>query len=160
MAVDTEADSLHHYIEKLCLVQVSVPEEDMVIDPLVSLDLKPLVELLNRKSLILHGADFDIRILKRFYAFEPREIFDTMIAAQLLGYEKQGLADLAEKHCGVVLSKSAQKADWSVRPLNEKLLLYAANDTHYLLPLRAKLQEELEALGRDGWHRQSCAKLL
>ena len=159
-AVDTEADSLHHYIEKLCLVQVSVPEEDMIIDPLVSLDLTPLVELLNRKSLILHGADFDIRILKRFYAFAPREIFDTMIAAQLLGYEKQGLADLAEKHCGVVLSKSAQKADWSVRPLNEKLLLYAANDTHYLKLIHDALQSELESLNRRAWHEQACEKLL
>ena len=160
VAVDTEADSLHHYIEKLCLVQVSVPEEDMIIDPLVSLDLKPLVELLNRKSLILHGADFDIRILKRFYAFAPREIFDTMIAAQLLGYEKQGLADLAQEHCGVVLSKSAQKADWSVRPLNEKLLLYAANDTHYLKPIHDALQSGLESLNRRAWHEQACEKLL
>ncbi len=160
VAVDTEADSLHHYIEKLCLVQVSVPEEDMIIDPLVSLDLKPLVELLSRKSLILHGADFDIRILKRFYAFAPSEIFDTMIAAQLLGYEKQGLADLAEKHCGVVLSKSAQKADWSVRPLNEKLLLYAANDTHYLKPIHDALQSGLESLNRRAWHEQACDKQL
>ncbi len=159
-AVDTEADSLHHYIEKLCLVQVSIPEQDMIIDPLASLDLKPLVELLNQKSLILHGADFDIRILKRFYAFEPHEIFDTMIAAQLLGYEKQGLADLAEKHCGVVLSKSAQKADWSVRPLNEKLLLYAANDTHYLKAIHDTLERELASLNRLAWHEQACEKLL
>ena len=82
-ALDTEADSLHHYIEKLCLVQISVQDEDFIIDPLAPLDLKPLIAVLNRKFLILHGADFDIRILKRFFDFHPPEIFDTMIAAKL-----------------------------------------------------------------------------
>src|SRR3989338_4452551 len=89
-SVDTEADSLHHYIEKLCLLQVSIPAEDYVIDPLAALDLLPVVRILEKKPLILHGADFDVRILKRFCNFSPSVIFDTMIAAQLFGYEKQG----------------------------------------------------------------------
>ena len=159
-AVDTEADSLHHYVEKLCLVQVSVPGEDFVIDPLHSLDLGPLVRVLNEKFLILHGADFDIRILKKNSGFNPRTLFDTMIAAQLLGYEKQGLADLTLKHCGVALSKSSQKADWSLRPLPDKLLAYAANDTHYLDPVYQCLRSELSSLGRLGWHEEACRKLL
>ena len=131
-----------------------------MIDPLASLNLGPLVKTLSQKHLIFHGADFDIRILRRFHDFEPRGLFDTMIAAQLLGYEKQGLADLAKEHCGVSLSKSSQKADWSIRPLNEALLLYAANDTRYLKPISLALEHELESLGRSEWHAQSCAKLL
>lgn len=159
-AVDTEADSLHHYQEKLCLLQVSIPDEDFVIDPLVSVDLEPLVRILSEKPLILHGADFDIRILKRFYGLVPREVFDTMIAAQLLGYEKQGLADLARIHCNVALSKSSQKADWSKRPLDEKLLAYAANDTHYLRHISLQMREELISKGRLEWQVQNCAKLI
>jgi len=159
-AVDTEADSLHHYVEKLCLVQVSVPGEDFVIDPLHSLDLGPLVRVLNEKFLILHGADFDIRILKKNSGFNPRTLFDTMIAAQLLGYERQGLADLVLKHCGVALSKSSQKADWSLRPLQDKLLAYAANDTHYLEAVHQNLRSELSELGRLSWHEEACRKLL
>src|SRR3989338_10328949 len=92
-SVDTEADSLHHYIEKLCLLQISIPAEDFVIDPLAALDLKPLMTVLGKKPLILHGADFDLRLLKKHYDFTSASIFDTMIAAQILGYEKQGLAD-------------------------------------------------------------------
>lgn len=159
-ALDTEADSLHHYIEKLCLTQISVPEEDFVIDPLALPDLKPLMQVLEKKPLLLHGADFDLRLLKKTYGFEPAEIFDTMIAAQLLGYDKRGLADLAHRHCGVVLSKGAQKADWSERPLNETLLAYAANDTHFLPMIVERMTEELKSLGRLEWHQQTCQKLL
>ena len=159
-AVDTEADSLHHYVEKLCLMQISTPSEDWVIDPLVPLDLGGLVLVLSQKPLILHGADFDLRILKKTYGFVPSNIFDTMIAAQLLGYEKQGLSDLALKHCGVSLPKSAQKADWSERPLDEKLLAYAANDTHYLKQIADIMGDELAVLGRLEWHRQTCQKLI
>ena len=160
VTLDTEADSLHHYIEKLCLVQISVPDHDLVIDPLAPIDLKPLIHILQKKPLVLHGADFDLRILKKTYGFEPAEIFDTMIAAQLLGYEKQGLADLAHRHCEVTLPKSAQKADWSERPLDETLLTYAANDTHYLPVIAERMTEELKALGRLEWHRQTCQKLI
>lgn len=158
--MDTEADSLHHYVEKLCLLQISIPEEDFVIDPLASLDLKPLISVLEKKPLVLHGADFDLRLLKKHYDFIPASIFDTMIAAQILGYEKQGLADLALRHCQVVLPKGAQKADWSERPLDDTLLAYAANDTHYLKVIADIMTEELKALGRLEWHRQTCQKLV
>ncbi len=159
-AMDTEADSLHHYVEKLCLLQISIPDEDYVIDPLIPLDLHPLTQILSKKPLILHGADFDIRILKRFYGFMPREIFDTMIAAQLLGYEKQGLADLVERHFGHVLSKTSQKADWAKRPLEDKLIDYAWKDTHYLKVISFKMQEELASKGRAEWQQQACTRLL
>ena len=158
--VDTEADSLHHYVEKLCLIQVGTADEDFVIDPLSPLDLRPLVEILSQKPLTMHGADFDIRILHRFYGFVPVEVFDTLLAAQLLGYEKQGLADLALKHCGVSLPKAGQKADWSIRPLAPELITYAANDTHYLDAIRRCLEAELRELGRIDWQRQYCQKLV
>jgi ribonuclease D len=159
-AVDTEADSLHHYYEKLCLVQVSIPGGDYLIDPLVRLDLGPLVETLNPKTILMHGADFDIRMLRRAGPFSPREVFDTMIAAQLLGHERQGLADLVQKYCGETLSKVSQKADWSRRPLDEKLMTYAWKDTHYLSTIVENLRKELLELGRTEWHRQSCARLV
>lgn len=159
-AVDCEADSLHHYVEKLCLLQVSIPGADFVIDPLVPLDLAPLAHLLSKKPLILHGADFDIRILNRSYGFKPKEVFDTMIAAQLLGYEKQGLADLALKHCGIALSKKAQRADWSERPLDDELINYAAKDTHYLKRISENMKAELAGLGRLEWLTQCCERLI
>ena len=131
-----------------------------MIDPLVGLDLAPLLENLAEKLLLFQAADSDIRLLKKVYSFKPREIFDTMIAAQILGYPKMGLVDLAERHCGLRLSKAEQKADWSKRPLEEKLLKYAANDTHYLKPIMDAMESELKELGRLQWHRQQCAKLL
>lgn len=160
-AVDTEADSLHHYREKLCLIQVSIAGADFIIDPLAGLDLVPFLTILAARELFLHGADFDVRLLRRAHAgFKPISVFDTLIAAQLLGYEKQGLADLARRHCDIELSKSAQKADWSLRPLTDKLLDYAAKDTHFLKTIRDALRSELDSKGRLDWHRQSCEKVL
>ena len=159
-AVDTEADSLHHYLEKLSLVQITVEGEDYVIDPLVPLDLTGLLKALSGKKLILQAADSDIRLLKKTYDFRPQRVFDTMIAAQILGYDRMGYADLVEKHCGIKLSKAEQKADWSRRPLEEKLIVYAANDTRYLKPVQEAMEAELKELGRLEWHRQQCEKLL
>lgn len=159
-AADTEADSLHHFKEKLCLIQISVPDADYVIDPLTGADLSGLAEALSGKTIVFHGADFDVRMLRRVCDLRPKAIFDTLIAAQLLGYPKQGYADLAERHCGVKLSKSAQKADWSRRPLEKSMLEYAANDTYHLGEIRFKMEEELVAAGRLEWHRQNCSRLL
>lgn len=159
-AVDTEADSLHHYAEKLSLVQISVPDEDYVIDPLAPLPFGDFFEKLAAKDLIFHASDSDVRLIKKAFAFSPKRVFDTMIAAQVLGYEKIGLQSLAERHCGIKLSKTEQKADWSERPLREKMLIYAANDTHYLRPISEAMKEEMTKLGRLEWHRQMCAKLL
>src|SRR5207253_1526880 len=92
--------------------------------------------------------------------FEPKEIFDTNIAAQLLGYEGQGLADLAKRHCGLALSKKSQKADWSQRPLTEEMLVYAANDTHHLKTISDIMEVELRELGRWEWQKQNCNKTL
>ncbi|MEI8344530.1 MAG: HRDC domain-containing protein [Candidatus Omnitrophota bacterium] len=160
VALDTEADSLHHFEEKLSLVQLSVPGSDFVIDPLAKVDLEPLVAVLRQKSVIVHGADFDIKIINKNYPFIPVRVFDTLIAASLLGYPKQGLADLALRHCGVSLCKKAQKADWSKRPLSEPLLEYAANDTHYLTVIKNAMEAELIGRERLGWHTELCQRLL
>ena len=159
-AVDTEGDSLHHYNEKLCLVQVSVKGGDFVIDPLVPLDLTELAKVLSGKLLLFHGADFDVRMLKKAAGLRPEKMFDTMLAAQLLGYDRFGLADLAEKICGKRLSKTAQKADWSRRPLTKELLEYASGDTFYLERIYLQMKKELQKLGRLTWHEQTCARLL
>jgi ribonuclease D len=160
LAVDTEADSLHRYFEKLCLVQVSTPKEDYVFDPLAPLDLSSLAALLEKKELIFHGADFDVRILRRFFNFSPRKIVDTMLAAQFLSYPSPSLQTLANKFCQVHLSKSNQKADWSKRPLTSSMITYAANDTHYLYRIWETLSQELKKMNRMKWFEESCEGLL
>lgn len=160
VAIDTEADSLHHYFEKVCLLQISVPGLDAIIDPLADIDLTPLLEVLSSKVLIIQGADYDLRMMKRDYDFQASAIFDTMLAAQILGYERFSYAALVEKHCDVVLNKQGQKADWSIRPLPEKLVTYAAADTHYLLTVADRLKEELVAIDRLSWLDECCERLL
>lgn len=160
LAVDTEADSLHRYAEKLCLMQVSTTKDDFVLDPLAPLDLGPAARALEHKDLIFHGADYDLRMIDRTYGFKPSRVFDTMIAAQLLGYSAFSFAALAERHCGVVLPKANQKADWSFRPLKESMLTYAASDSHYLHRIAPALEKELRGLGRFGWFEESCRAVI
>ena len=103
LALDTEADSLHAYPEKLCLIQISLPGAEQLIDPLASLDLGPLLDALRGRELVMHGADYDLRMLRRTYGFVPRAVFDTMLAARLLGFVEFGLTSLVETLLGVHL---------------------------------------------------------
>ncbi|MEY2481719.1 MAG: ribonuclease [Verrucomicrobiota bacterium] len=160
IAVDTEADSLHCYFEKLCLVQLSFPGHDYLIDPLAGFDLKPLAEMLTGKEIVLQGADFDLRLLRRSLNFVATRIFDTVIAARLLGLRAFSLAALVERYFGVVLTKGSQKANWAQRPLPRQMAEYALNDTRYLLPLAEKLEAELRERGRLEWFQQSCQRAL
>lgn len=160
VALDTEADSLHHYYEKLCLIQLSVNDRHFIIDPLAGVDLQPLFTALAGKKLLIHGADYDLRLLRRTYGFVPARIYDSAIAAQMLGYKAFGLGALIERHFGVVLPKSSQRADWSRRPLTDKMLEYAVNDTLYLSALSELLDAELKDLGRVEWRRQACERLI
>ncbi|SRR5581483_3491181 len=160
IAIDTEADSLHCYFEKLCLVQISVPGEDVLVDPLADFSLAPLFEMLATKELVLHGADYDLRLMRRVGFTEPRVIFDTMIAARLVGQTEFSLAALITKYFGVTLAKGSQKANWAKRPLSALMAEYAKNDTHYLLELADKLGAELRSLNRWEWFRQSCARAI
>ncbi|MFL6247942.1 MAG: ribonuclease D [Thermoanaerobaculia bacterium] len=161
IAVDTEADSLHSYFDKVCLIQISIPDEDFIIDPLAGVDLKRFGEVLGDPSVLklFHGGDYDLRILNRDFGFTVRNLIDTSVAAQLLGYEGIGLAALLERHFGVKVNKTHQRADWSMRPLPADMLQYAATDTHYLIALAAKMREELEALGRWEWAVEEFARL-
>ena len=161
IAVDTEADSLHSYFDKVCLIQISIPEDDFVIDPLVRVDLARFGALLADPNVlkVFHGGDYDLRILNRDFGFTVHNLIDTSVAAQLLGYEGIGLAALLDRHFGVKLNKVHQRADWSMRPLSPDMLEYASTDTHYLIQLAAKLREELEALGRWEWAVEEFARL-
>lgn len=160
VSVDTEADSLHSYPEKLCLMQVSHDGGDLLFDPLTSVDMSPLMEILGTHEIILHGADYDLRLLTKTYGFRPRAIFDTMLAARFLGIHKFSLMDLVAQNLGVTLEKGPQKADWSRRPLTPKMLVYASNDTRYLKPLADILRRQLVEKNRLSWHQETCARLV
>ena len=159
VSLDTEADSFHHYVEKLCLVQVGVGSDVFLVDPLRGPPLAPLVERLAARSLLMHGADFDLRLLFRNYRFRAQAVFDTMVAAQLLGEKEIGLSALLEKRLSVSLDKAHQRADWSVRPLPAPMVAYAAADVAHLPALVSSLRADLEAMGRLGWHAEECERL-
>lgn len=158
-SIDTEADSMHSYETKLCLIQFSIPDALAVIDPLaigVS-DLKAFTDFVDRFEVVwMHGADYDISLFNSTFNWVPKTVLDTQVGARFLGKEKFGLANLLEDEYGVKLSKQSQKADWSRRPLSEKMLAYAYNDVRYLLDLGGKYLERLEAIGRLGWFFESC----
>src|SRR3984893_11400598 len=160
VAVDTEADSLHCYHEKLCLLQISVPEKDVLVDPLANVDLASLRDALEKKEIVLHGADFDLRLLRRSLNFKARKIFDTVIAARLLGIREFSLAALVERFFGTRLAKGSQKANWARRPLPDRMVEYAMNDTHYLLPLADRLESQLREQDRLDWVGQSCERAI
>jgi len=160
LALDTEADSLHAYPEKICLIQISTTAGDRLVDPLAKINLAPLLAALAAHELIMHGADYDLRLFRKHHQFVPRTIFDTMLAARLLGERHFGLSSLAEKFLGVKLDKASQKANWAQRPLTERMIAYARNDTHHLKPLADKLKLELKNKSRLGWHQELCARLI
>jgi len=153
VALDTEADSLHSYFDKVCLIQMSIPGEDMIIDPLCKFDLAKFGEVLANRAItkILHGADYDLRILDRDFGFTIANLIDTMVCSQLLGYEAFGLAALLDRHFGFKVDKKHQRADWAMRPLPPDMLEYAATDTRHLIALAGRLRDELTALGRWEW---------
>jgi ribonuclease D len=187
VGIDTEADSLHSYREKLCLLQLSVPvtrgataiparggeqmdpglacdhgaqASDFIVDPLINIDLQPLRDTLETKEIVLHGADYDLRMLRRGLNLTANRIFDTMIAARLLGIREFSLAALVKRYFGLELLKGSQKANWAQRPLPARMAEYAINDVHYLLPLAEKLEMELERCERRNWLRQSCQRAI
>lgn len=161
IAVDTEADSLHSYFDKVCLIQISLPDEDLIVDPLVRVDLTKFGRILADPAVtkVFHGGDYDLRIMHRDFGFTVSNLIDTSICAQLLGYEGLGLAALLDRHFGLKVNKTHQRADWSMRPLPQDMLEYAAMDTHYLVELAGKLREELTALGRWEWAVEEFARL-
>ena len=157
-ALDTEADNLYHYRTRVCLLQFLVAGEIYLVDVLAPVDLAPLWERLAKKHLLMHGSDFDVRLLFDLCGFRAHSLFDTMLAAQLLNRQRIGLAALLEEHFGVALDKDSQKANWSKRPLTKKLLDYAALDVFHLPKLRNILTHELAKLDRLDWLDQQCQR--
>lgn len=160
VALDTEADSLHSYPEKLCLLQFSIPAADVLIDPLAGLNLEPLWTVLHGRELIMHGADYDLRLLRRGFRFVPAAVFDTMWAARLVGCRQFSLTHLVRHYLGVELEKGPQKANWARRPLTERMVAYARNDTRYLKALADRLRSELHAKNRLTWLQECCERMI
>lgn len=153
LALDTEAAGYHRYMDRVCLVQLSTRTHTYVIDALAVRDLEPLAGPLADPAVetVLHDADYDLRLLHRDFGLVVRGLFDTKLAAQLLGEPAIGLASLVSKYLGVQLEKKHQRADWAKRPLPPELLEYAAEDTRHLPALRDALREALIAAGRLHW---------
>ncbi len=161
VAVDTESDSLYSYFEKVCLLQISTPSADYVVDPLVLADLTPLGSFLADPHIekVFHAAEYDILCLKRDYHFTFTNIFDTMIAARVLGWKNVGLGNILQERFGIALNKKMQRADWGHRPLTAEQIAYAREDTHYLLALRNLQITELEQRGRLEEAREEFGRL-
>jgi ribonuclease D len=160
LALDSESDSLYHHFDKVCLIQLaSEGGRAVLVDPLVLRDLGPLGPLMADPQVtkVLHGADYDVTTLKRDFGFSFAGVFDTMIAARFLGLPEIGLQAVARRELGVELSKGSQKDDWSRRPLTPIQEAYALADVQHLLLIRARLEEQLRALGRLAWLEEECA---
>ena len=161
IAVDTEADSLHCYYEKLCLVQLSFAGNDYLVDPLAGFDLAPLAKALTNKEIVLQGADFDLRLLRRSHEFCRDQNFRHRDRGAAFSAFASSVWPLWWKDSSeYVLTKGSQKANWAQRPLPRHMAEYAMNDTRYLLPLAEKLEADLQERGRLEWFRQSCQRAL
>ena len=161
IALDTEGASFHRFVDRIYLLQLSTRERSAIIDPL-GMDVPPgLGALLEDPGVetVFHDADYDLRLLRQDYGWKTRGIFDTRIASQLIGLKAFGLAALLERYFDVKLDKKHQRADWSMRPLTQDMLDYAAQDTMYLLELRDRLKAELVRLGRWSWAQEEFARL-
>lgn len=161
LALDTEGASFHRFIDRIYLLQLSTRDQHAIIDPLPITSPAGLGALLEdpKVEIVFHDADYDLRLLHQDYGWKINSIFDTRIAAQLLGIKAFGLAALLERSFGLRLDKKHQRADWSMRPLTADMLDYAAQDTMHLLGLRDNLRAELEAKGRWSWAREEFLRL-
>lgn len=150
LAVDTESNSLYAYREQVCLIQFSTPETDYLVDPLALNDLSRLAPIFANPEIqkIFHAAEYDLITLKRDFGFTFTNLFDTMQATRILGYQQVGLDSILAEKFGVIVNKRFQKANWGQRPLPADLINYARLDTHYLLDLHDLLQAELEVKDR------------
>jgi ribonuclease D len=161
MGVDVESDSMFHYKEKVCLIQISVPGINMLIDTMLLKDLSPLLPVFSNPGIlkIFHGADYDIRSLHRDFGIEVNSLFDTQIAARFLGMPQTGLSYCLENLFGIVLEKKYQKKDWSIRPLPKEMIQYAVKDTLHLIHLAQTLKKKLILNDRLSWVEEECALL-
>jgi len=161
IAVDLEADSMYHFREKVCLIQISAGSLSAVIDPLSVTDLSGLRPIFADPGVrkIFHGADYDVRSLHRDFGIEIQNLFDTQIACRFLGFPECGLEAVIRSQFGILLDKKFQKKNWSRRPLPPEMLAYAASDTRYLIPLAARLTASLREKNRLLWVEEECRLL-
>lgn len=160
IGVDTESNSLFAYYYRICLIQISLPDADYIVDPL-AVDVTPLARMFASPDCIkiFHAAENDILGLKRDFGFEFDRVFDTMLAARILGWPRAGLGAILAERFGVILDKRMQRTNWGQRPLQTEQLAYAQLDTHYLLALQALQVEELRRLGRLAEAQESFERL-
>ncbi len=154
IALDIEcSNNLHHYVSRVCLMQLFAGGETYIVDALAPVNLDPVGLLLENPAIeiVMHDTDFDLRSLDRHFGWHPRHMFDTLIAARLCGHREFGLAPLLNRYFGIERSKKFQRADWTLRPLPKNMIEYAADDVTELLRLRHQLAGELEKLGRMEW---------
>ncbi|MEM6992567.1 MAG: HRDC domain-containing protein [Myxococcota bacterium] len=158
-AIDTESNSLHAYTERVCLVQISIPGVDAIVDPL-AVDLGPLGELIASPTIqkVLHGADYDVMCFKRGYGFAFANLYDTMLAERVLGRSKYGLGSLLAEHFGFKADKKMQRFDWGRRPLPQHAVDYARFDTHFLLELADMQLQALKDADRLEDHAHACLR--
>jgi ribonuclease D len=158
IGVDLESDSLYHYFEKVCLLQIATESDSFVLDPLALRDLSVLHPVFSNPGIrkVFHGADYDIRSLYRDFRLEVNNLFDTQLACQFLGLRETGLEAVLRNRFQVDLNKKFQRADWSRRPLSPEMVEYAAMDGQYLLPLARELERELEEKDRLSWVEEEC----
>jgi ribonuclease D len=162
LGIDTEGDSLHHYTQKVCLIQLAVfGGGSCLIDPLALPDLSPLAPIMADAKIlkVVHGGDNDVTSMRRDFGFAFRTMFDTSIAARLLGDTELGLQALVRNELGVELSKGSQKDDWSKRPLTAKQEAYALADVEHLFALATNLTSRLGEAGRTEWAREEFEAL-
>jgi ribonuclease D len=163
LAIDTEADSFFHYFDKVCLIQIGAKSGIYLVDPLALPEkgLAPLEPVLSDPSIrkVLHAAEYDLYVLQRYGGIRIRNLFDTMISAQMLGCRAVGLAALVEEHFGVQLSKDQQRTDWSRRPLRSAQIEYARSDVTYLIELATLLEKKLREKKRLRWAEQEFLAL-
>lgn len=151
IALDLEANSMYAYREQVCLIQISITDQDFIVDPLAPINLSPLGEIIENPEIekIFHAAEYDLTLLKRQFDWQLQNLFDTMWATRILGYQRYGLANILEQFYKVKLNKRYQKSNWCKRPLSKDQLTYAQHDTHFLLNLREDLAQQLEAANRQ-----------
>ena len=161
IALDCEAAGFHRYSDRLCLMQITIGEQTYIVDPLAFDPTSMLREPLEDPDveILMHGADFDLRLLSRDLGIRLRGLTDTQVYASLIGEEALGLQSLLESRLGVKLSKKYQRADWAQRPLTESMLEYAAEDTRHLHRLMELLRADIAKLGREAWAEEECEAL-
>lgn len=161
LAVDLEADSMFHFQERVCLIQMATLDQSVVIDPIECSDLAVLRPVFKDPSVckIFHGSDYDVRSLFRDFEIEVHNLFDSQLASMYMGYRETGLDAVLQRRFGVKLDKRYQKKDWSQRPLPTEMVDYAAADAAYLIPLKEQLETELIAKERLGWVQEECTLL-